>query len=74
MLALGEPRIVVIKSNPVWGIQSMSTNLRLTLACGDYEITRPLMDGRVKPAGIDLIVITPESRERHWREIGRAHV
>ena len=50
----------------------MSTNLRLTLACGDYEITRPLMDGRVKPAGIDLIVITPESRERHWR-VARDH-
>src|SRR5439155_1756211 len=42
----------------------MSTKLRLSLACGDYEITRPLIDGRVKPAGIELTVITPASRER----------
>jgi 4,5-dihydroxyphthalate decarboxylase len=46
----------------------MSSNLKLTLACGDYEITRPLADGRVKPDGIDLTVLTrPGSRERHWR-------
>src|SRR5438132_12393017 len=29
-------------------------DLRLTLACWDYDRTRPLMDGRVKPEGIDL--------------------
>jgi 4,5-dihydroxyphthalate decarboxylase len=45
----------------------MSKKLRLTLACGEYEITRPLIDGRVQPEGIDLVVVTPESRERHWR-------
>jgi len=28
--------------------------LRLTLACWDYDRTRPLMDGRVQPEGIDL--------------------
>ena len=50
----------------------MSGKLRLSLACGDYEITRPLIDGRVKPAGIELTVITPESRERHWR-VARDH-
>ena len=50
----------------------MSAKLHLTLACGDYEITRPLIDGRVRPAGIDLVVITPESRERHWR-VARDH-
>jgi len=27
---------------------------RLTLACWDYDRTRPLIDGRVKPAGVDL--------------------
>ena len=32
----------------------MSTKLRLSLACGDYEITRPLIDGSVKPDGIEL--------------------
>jgi 4,5-dihydroxyphthalate decarboxylase len=30
------------------------TNLKLTLACWDYDRTRPLIDGRVKPEGIDL--------------------
>jgi 4,5-dihydroxyphthalate decarboxylase len=50
----------------------MSSKLRLSLACGDYEITRPLIDGRVKPAGVELVVVTPESRERHWR-VARDH-
>src|ERR1700739_124285 len=46
----------------------MSKNLPLSLACGDYEITRPLITGAVKPDGIDLRVIAgPGSRERHWR-------
>ena len=45
----------------------MSTKLRLSLACGDYEITRPLKDGRVQPDGIELTVLSPESLERHWR-------
>jgi 4,5-dihydroxyphthalate decarboxylase len=30
------------------------SNLKLTLACWDYDRTRPLIDGRVKPEGIDL--------------------
>ena len=29
-------------------------NLKLTLACWDYDRTRALFDGRVKPAGVDL--------------------
>src|SRR5688500_8707783 len=29
-------------------------NLKLTLACWDYDRTRPLIDGRVKQEGIDL--------------------
>jgi 4,5-dihydroxyphthalate decarboxylase len=29
-------------------------NLKLTLACWDYDRTRALMDGRVRPEGIDL--------------------
>jgi len=43
--------------------------LRLTLACGDYDLTRPLVDGRVQPQGIDLIPLTMPSPERHWRMI-----
>lgn len=42
-------------------------NLRLTLACGDYDLTRGLIDGSVQPAGIDLTVLAMPSPERHWR-------
>ena len=43
-------------------------DIHLTLACGDYEITRALMDGAVKPDGIDLTVVTDiDSTTRHWR-------
>jgi 4,5-dihydroxyphthalate decarboxylase len=46
----------------------MSTKLQLTLACGDYEITRPIMEGKVKADGIDLTVLTAmDSTTRHWR-------
>jgi 4,5-dihydroxyphthalate decarboxylase len=46
----------------------MSKNLALSLACGDYEIVRPLIDGRVKPDGIDLTILTKmDSATRHWR-------
>ena len=31
-------------------------DLKLTLACWDYDRTRPLIDGRVRPQGIDLEV------------------
>jgi len=41
--------------------------LHLSLACGDYELTRPLIDGIVKPEGIDLTCIILSSPERHWR-------
>jgi 4,5-dihydroxyphthalate decarboxylase len=30
------------------------SKLKLTLACWDYDRTRPLIDGRVRPEGIDL--------------------
>ena len=43
--------------------------VRLTLACGEYELTRPLIDGIVQPDGIELIPITLSSPERHWRMI-----
>lgn len=46
----------------------MSTKIPLTLACGDYEIIRPLKEGIVKPDGIDLTVLTAmDSTTRHWR-------
>jgi 4,5-dihydroxyphthalate decarboxylase len=46
----------------------LSKNIPITLACGDYEITRPLQDGTVTPDGIDLTVLTDmDSTTRHWR-------
>lgn len=42
-------------------------NIRLTLACGDYDLTRALIDGTARPAGIDLTVLPVPSPERHWR-------
>ncbi|HTP82657.1 MAG TPA: ABC transporter substrate-binding protein [Alphaproteobacteria bacterium] len=46
----------------------MSRKLELTLACGDYEITRPLIDGVVRPEGIELTILTDmDSTTRHWR-------
>ncbi|MBI3702508.1 MAG: ABC transporter substrate-binding protein [Rhizobiales bacterium] len=46
----------------------MSKNIALTLACGDYEITRPLLEGKVRADGIDLTIVTKmDSATRHWR-------
>lgn len=44
------------------------SKLSLSLACGDYEIVRPLSGETVKPDGIDLNVLTDmDSTTRHWR-------
>jgi len=46
----------------------MAKNISLTLACGDYEIVRPLLEGKVKADGIDLTILTSmDSATRHWR-------
>ncbi len=46
----------------------MSKKIPLTLACGDYEITRALKEGTVTPDGIELTVLTNmDSTTRHWR-------
>jgi 4,5-dihydroxyphthalate decarboxylase len=46
----------------------MAGKLRLTVACGDYEIVRALREGAVKPDGIDLVMLQGMgSKERHWR-------
>lgn len=41
--------------------------VHLSLACGDYELTRPLIEGVVQPEGIELTVITTRMPERNWR-------
>jgi 4,5-dihydroxyphthalate decarboxylase len=46
----------------------MPRNISLTLACGDYEIVRPLREGKVRADGIDLTILTNmDSATRHWR-------
>jgi 4,5-dihydroxyphthalate decarboxylase len=51
-----------------FGRSTLSTRIPLTLACGDYEIIRPLKEGTVKPDGIDLTILTAmDSTTRHWR-------
>jgi 4,5-dihydroxyphthalate decarboxylase len=42
-------------------------NLKLTLACWDYDRTRPLIDGRVKPDGIDLDIQLLRPRQTFQR-------
>ncbi|MEK7335211.1 MAG: PhnD/SsuA/transferrin family substrate-binding protein [Candidatus Binatota bacterium] len=43
------------------------SKLKLTLACGAYDLLRALIDGAVAPPGIDLNVLTMASPERHGR-------
>jgi 4,5-dihydroxyphthalate decarboxylase len=49
----------------------MGKKLHLTLSCGDYEITRPLIEGLVVPEGIELTILSSNgARDRQWR-LGR---
>ncbi len=41
--------------------------LRLTLACWDYDRTRALIDGRVRPEGIDLVYLAQPVEETFFR-------
>jgi 4,5-dihydroxyphthalate decarboxylase len=41
--------------------------LRLTLACWDYDRTRALMDGSVRPEGIDLVYLDQPVEETFFR-------
>lgn len=41
--------------------------LQLTLSCGDYDRTRPLIDGLVKAEGVNWSITTLPSPERHHR-------
>jgi len=43
------------------------SDLKLTLACWDYDRTRPLIDGRVKAEGIDLNVEVLRPRQTFQR-------
>jgi 4,5-dihydroxyphthalate decarboxylase len=51
----------------------MSGKLRISVACGDYEIVRALKEGTVEPDGIELVMLTDMGpRERHWRMARKA--
>jgi 4,5-dihydroxyphthalate decarboxylase len=43
------------------------SKLRVTLACGDYDLLSPLITGAVQPPGMELNVLTMASPERHGR-------
>ena len=46
----------------------MRKKVELTLACGDYEILAPLIEGDVQPDGIEITSVTRmDSTTRHWR-------
>ncbi len=47
------------------------SKLPLTLACWDYDRTRPLIDGRVQPQGIDLNVLVMRPHETFPRMLER---
>ncbi len=42
-------------------------NLKLTIACGRYDRTQPLIDGRVTPQGVDLTFLPLRPGETFWR-------
>ena len=46
---------------------STRSELRLSLACGDYDINRGLVDGFDRIQGVDAVTLTMSSPERHWR-------
>jgi 4,5-dihydroxyphthalate decarboxylase len=47
--------------------------VRLTVACGAYDIVKPLIEGTVEADGLDLTFLADMGpRERHWR-MGRKH-
>src|SRR5262249_39434385 len=51
----------------------MAARLRLTVACGDYEIVRALKEGAVEADGLELVMLTGMGpRERHWRMARKA--
>ncbi|MCC5948370.1 MAG: hypothetical protein JJT89_07915 [Nitriliruptoraceae bacterium] len=48
------------------------TRVNLTLACGPYDRTAGLADGRIRPEGVDLNVLQLEPEEIFWRMIRHA--
>ena len=50
----------------------MPNKLNLTLACGDYELVRPLLKGDAEVDGANLTILTDmDSATRHWRFLNK---
>ena len=50
----------------------MPKKLNLTLACGDNEIVRHLINGKVGVDGVNLTILTDmDSATRHWRFLNK---
>lgn len=43
--------------------------MRLTIACGRYDRTQALIDGRVRPEGVELNYIALKPGETFWRQL-----
>src|SRR5258708_5580013 len=67
MKSYAAPRSISAAGTPTRR-EPMAEKLRLTVACGDYEIVRAIKEGTVKADGLDLVMLTGMGpRERHWR-------
>ena len=44
-------------------------NLRLTVACGPYDRTQALIDGAIRPEGIDITYVAVQPAEIFWRQL-----
>jgi 4,5-dihydroxyphthalate decarboxylase len=50
----------------------MPKKIPVTLACGDNEIVRPLINGKVNVDGVNLTILTDmDSATRHWRFLNK---
>src|SRR6476646_8296351 len=73
MRSCGGRRCISAAGTPTERNSSMAERLRLTVACGDYEIVRALKEGAVEANGLELVMLTDMGpRERHWRMARRA--
>jgi 4,5-dihydroxyphthalate decarboxylase len=59
---------MLIRATAKW---TRMPDLKLTFACWDYDRTRPLMDGRVKPEGIELDIKVLRPRETFQRMLDK---
>jgi 4,5-dihydroxyphthalate decarboxylase len=50
----------------------VSALVGVSIAVGDYDLTRAMLDGTVVPDGVDPVMLTMSSPERHWRTL-RGH-